>query len=411
METLLWIGLTSTDTIFEDLVNKGYSHAPTFYAQKNIITGIENNTGLIMHSINGFMMPSIPNCNEIITRGMEWAHCPGAQDSSVLSINIKYIDFIVRKILMKKKAKDWVKTYGNYGKVTVFVYAASEPYLEAAMEIKKKIPEAHVCLIVPDLPQYMELNGSKVKKYLKELRWGKLQKLIIQSDSYILFSKHMANFLELDNKKWMTMEGSINLDDNAMAETLLKNEENEKIIVMYSGAMGLKYGIPELLDAFSMIENDNYELWFTGNGNADDLVKKRASVDKRIKHYGFLPSRENVLALQHQSTILINMRMPNEVASAYCFPSKIFEYLLSGKPTLSFKIDGIPDEYYKYLFEMKSPDPKHIKEAIIKLGNLSQEERDEVGKKGREFVLNEKNNVSQAKKIVDFLCIGDKEKI
>ncbi|CAI3403872.1 glycosyltransferase [Enterococcus cecorum] len=403
MKTILWIGLTSTPEIFEQLAKKGYFHAPTYVAQRNIIEGIESVSGEIVNSINGFMMPTYPNGSEIITKGMAWSHIFGAEDISVTSVNLPYIDFAVRQTLMIKEGRKWARRHINDEKIVLIVYAASQPYIKTALEIKKIIPHAEINLIVPDLPLYMELNGSPIKQKIKTLMWKGLHELILQCDRYILFTKHMAKYLSLKEGSWMVMEGTVNVTDIQVSDISI--QENEKIIIMYSGAIGMKYGVPELLQAFMQIKERNYELWFTGKGNADELVANACKEDDRIKAYGFLPSRQDVLKLQQKATMLINTRMPTEKASAYCFPSKIFEYLLSGKPTLSFKIPGIPDEYYDYLISMDNVSSEAIKEAILRVGAMSSEQRRKVGEKGREFVLREKNNQIQAKRICDFIGI------
>ena len=104
----------------------------------------------------------------------------------------------------------------------------------------------------------------------------------------------------------------------------------------------------------------------------------------------FLPSRKDLLLKQKTASMLINVRKPEEEASAYCFPSKLFEYMISGSPVLSFKIPGIPDEYFDYLIPMENSNPKTIANAIINVGNMKTDDRETLGNKSREFVLNNK---------------------
>ena len=61
--------------------------------------------------------------------------------------------------------------------------------------------------------------------------------------------------------------------------------------------------------------------------NDEAVIKERAVKDGRIKFLGFLPSRKDLLLKQKQATMMINTRKPDEAASAYCFPSKLFEYI------------------------------------------------------------------------------------
>lgn len=403
MKKIVWIGLAASDSLFEELVQKGYYHAAAHVAQKNIIEGLNQISDCGIDFISGFMMPHFPKGKDLVTHRRKWQYEKKSEGIGISSVNIKYIDVAVRSYLMKRESIRWAENHLN-DDVTVFVYAASYPYLKGALEIKKRVKKSKVYLIVPDLPQYMELKPTRLKKFLKDKNWKYLNEAILSCDGWILFTKHMMDFLKLPPAKCIVMEGSINLSELTESSSIHKTfMNNNKIILMYSGSLDLKYGIPELLKAFSTIFDDNYELWITGRGNGQTLIEEYQRKDKRIKYFGFLSSRLEVLELQNQSTALMNMRMPSEKASAYCFPSKIFEYLLSGKPVLSFRMPGIPDEYYNYLIEMKSQNIEDIRNAILNIGSMKPCEREDIGKRGKDFVITEKNNYVQAKKICDFI--------
>jgi glycosyltransferase involved in cell wall biosynthesis len=158
---------------------------------------------------------------------------------------------------------------------------------------------------------------------------------------------------------------------------------------MYSGVLDLRYGIKELLDAMNMLD-DKYELWLTGNGNAVPLIEERAKTDERIKYFGYFPSRLDLLKKQREATMLISTRDPSEPASRYCFPSKIFEYMVSGNPVLSTVIDGIPDEYFNYIIPLESISPEMLSEKIKGVASMDKKNRDEFGDKARRFVLESK---------------------
>ena len=217
-------------------------------------------------------------------------------------------------------------------------------------------------------------------------------------DKYILYSRHMAEFLKLKDGSWTVMEGSY--DASLLVEGAEKS--SEKISVMYSGVLDLRYGIRELLDAMALLD-DRYELWLTGNGNAVPVIEERAKTDPRIKYYGYFPTREELLKKQSEATMLISTRDPSEPASRYCFPSKIFEYMVSGNPVLSTVIDGIPEEYFDYLIPLPDISPETLKEKITSIADMDKASREDLGTRSREFVLENKNNVAQMKKVLEFI--------
>lgn len=230
-----------------------------------------------------------------------------------------------------------------------------------------------------------------------------MKEIIKKCDGIIVYAEPMADYYELDSDKWILMEGVF--DSEEYSENNVVFESNNKFSLMYSGAITKHRGIPELLDAFELFEDKRMELWFTGEGNCDELVNKYAEQDSRIKHYGFLDSREDVLAIQRKADVLIHTRRTDAASAAYCFPSKIFEYMVSGKPILSVRIPGIPNEYFKYMMPIEELSKEGIYNAINAVRNRSKEELKLVAEQARDYVLNEKNEKIQSKRILAFANI------
>ena len=395
----LWIGLQFEYSIQQLLMQCNAKILSGKISEDSIIEGLQKNNITSMDSINSYRIPSVLNSKILFCRRKQWQH--QGDHVSVGYLNIPYIDQISRTLHLTYEARKWATKHKN-DPVTVFVYSMHSPFLAAAQAIRRIIKNAKIVLFVLDLPQYMDFNMSPVKKVLKALDWNQLKKQMAYVDKYILYSRHMAEFLALPEGSWTVMEGSFD-PSSLVSENIPKT--SDKISVMYSGIVDLRYGIPELLNALKLLDN-RFELWITGGGNAEDLIKEHAKKDFRIKYYGFLPSRKELLLKQKQATMLISTRRPDEPASAYCFPSKLFEYMISGNPVLSCRIGGIPDEYFDYLVEMKSTSPADIAEAIQRVAEMPAEARDQLGERGKQYVLEEKNNVVQAKKILNFVNEG-----
>lgn len=392
----LWIGINFNSEIKDKIINSKGKILSGKVSEDNLLEGMDN-IGIDMDSINSYKFPIYKKSGVKVVERVKWSRNGKSEDVSVQYLNFKYINQLSRTVQLKKEAKNWAKRHKNK-QVTVFVYSMHSPFMSAAKEVKKIIPTAKIVVIVLDLPQFMDLGMNKVKKVLKAIDWIKIKSLMKSVDKYILYSKHMAEFLKLKDGYWTVMEGSINEND-VLDETVEKNKDI--ISVMYSGVCDLRYGIPELLDAFELIKEENYELWITGAGNATPLIKERAEKDNRIKFFGFLPSRKDLLLKQKQATMMINTRKPDEKASAYCFPSKLFEYMISGNPVLSFDIKGIPEEYFNYLVKMEDVSPKSIAEAIKKVADMPEEQRIALGESSKSFVIENKNKNAQAKRILD----------
>ena len=397
MPQILWIGCLESDEEFKIKAKKGYDLASAQVSQKNLLYGIEEVSGIVCDSINGSVLPPYPVYQDRIIEPVTWEHKPGSMDISVGYKNDKYINRINCKKAILKAADEWCKTRYKGSDVIVFVYSMRSAPMATACRIKEKIPQAKIYLIITDLPQFMDLGQSRVKAALKKIDWQSIKKMQKKFDGFILYAEKMAEYLEIPSNKWILMEGSY---DTAEQITAVKEK---KKAVMYSGKLDEQYGIKMLVDAFMSIQDSDIELWITGGGNTEGYIKACAKKDNRIKFYGFLPSRQDVLQKQAEASLLVNMRLPSELASGYCFPSKLFEYMATGTPVLSFDIAGIPREYLQYLYVVKQETVDALAKAIEETLSLDEASLQEQGNGAREFVINEKNTKTQCSKMWKFV--------
>ncbi|MFP3664206.1 glycosyltransferase [Priestia sp. SIMBA_032] len=400
---LLWIGCLESEEEFKIKSRKGYNLASAQVSQYNILTGLEEATGLVFDSINGSVLPPYPTYKDRVVEEVKWSHKEGAFDISVGYKNEKFINRVTCKYSMIESARNWVNGRYKGEDLIVFVYSMRTPVMATACEIKKLIPSAKIYLIVTDLPQFMDLGESKVKAFLKKIDFAQIKNMQKKFDGFILYASKMAEFLRIPNGKWILMEGLYDELEIPNYKKSIEKKEHEKQAIMYSGKLDRQYGIDMLLDAFMRIDNSHLELWFTGGGNAEEYIRECALKDSRIKFYGFLPSRKEVLKKQQDATLLINMRLPSENASAYSFPSKLFEYMATGIPVLSFNLEGIPNEYHKYLIIVAEEKEESLIEAIESTLTMNNIERINKGNQAREFIISQKNKYSQAKYIYEWI--------
>ncbi len=102
--------------------------------------------------------------------------------------------------------------------------------------------------------------------------------------------------------------------------------------VFFAGALHERYGVTRLLEAFSKIDQD-VDLLIAGHG-PDEAVVKASRQDGRIHYLGQRSARE-VRELESSAIFNINPRPTDSTLDDYSIPSKFFEYLTSGKLTVS----------------------------------------------------------------------------
>ncbi|MFK4785469.1 glycosyltransferase [Fusobacterium sp. MFO224] len=284
----------------------------------------------------------------------------------------------------------------------VIVYSSHTPFLQAAVYAKKINPSIKICLIVPDLPQYINLRErqSLVYKILKKIDIRIFNKNLKYVDSFVLLTKEMKDILNVGKRDYVIVEGLVNKRDVEEIK-ILENKSNVRKIV-YTGNINRRFGIDKLVQAFLRLKERDLELVICGKGDYERNIKNYALKDKRIKYLGQIKNTEAV-RLQQNATILVNPRQGEEEFTKYSFPSKNMEYLLAGRPVIAYKLQGIPDEYDDYIFYVEDNSVESLKNKIQEVLNLSTIRRNEFGNRARKFVLENKNNEVVAGKILEML--------
>lgn len=366
--------------------------------QWNIIKGLEKNIGRRLMILSAYFIGAYPKqCKKIMIKGFKWNKEDHDNAYTIPFLNLKIIQHFSKYYNLIKLFKTLKKEIIN-GSVTIIIYSAYFPFLMFAKYIKNNYPGINICLVVPDLPEYMGLGSKNIWYHSLTALYTKRKviELIKYVDCFVLLTEHMNEKINVFNKPYVVIEGMIGPQDS---QIILKSEPEKKII-LYSGTLQRKYGIIHLLEAFEHIKEDDYMLYICGEGEAKRDIINASQKDKRINYLGVL-EREEVLELQRNCTILVNPRQNNEEYTKYSFPSKTMEYLQSGNPVIAYKLDGIPEEYDDYLIYAEGDSAKDLANSLERILNLSNEIRREIGIKGKNFVENEKNYINQTKKILE----------
>lgn len=329
--------------------------------------------------------------------------CKFGDNCNIDGEGIRFFNFVgiknfSRYINAKKALLSWV-TRNEEDKV-IIVYAIHTPFLKAVHDVKQRYPQIKVCLIVPDLPEFMVENSNYILSIFRKINQKILLKCYSSVDAYVLLTKYMVEKLPMNNKRWIVLEGIFNPNEVFLKVKKVVNDEIKTIF--YSGTLAKRYGILNLLHAFLLIDNPNYRLAICGDGDARVEVEQASSLDSRILYMGQLP-RNKVLELQENANLLVNPRTGDGEFTKYSFPSKTMEYLASGTPVLMYKLDGIPDEYYKYCFSIEETTVEALKMKIVDILNMDDNNLTLKGKMARQFIFDQKNPRTQCMKIVSLL--------
>lgn len=362
--------------------------------QERIIGGFEKND-VEIRIINKMPIFSYPKFyTDAIVREKRFGE--DGKNINLGLINICYIKQLFKCFSFRKH----IKEYLSKNKAPVLVaYTLDREFLKMIKYAKKINPDVKSCAVVADLPEYIDLSSNmgfarRIHSWYSVRSVRRLYKYI---DSYVLLTKQMAEKLQID-KPFVVMEG---IATDSFGKLKCKDCQKEKTI-FYAGTLHKKFGILNLLDAFAEIKDESYVLIICGTGDCEEIIRKRAETDGRIKFCSILP-REEVLKLMQKATVVVNPRQNNEEFTKYSFPSKNLEALSSGVPFVAYKLDGIPDEYDDHIFYVNGNTPKDLAEKLIEVCEMPAEERCLRAENARKFVLENKNAVVQTKKIIELI--------
>ena len=245
--------------------------------------------------------------------------------------------------------------------------------------------------IVTDLPDM--LSGSRFSKGLANF-------VIRHCTHYVLLTQAMNDYLNKTGKPYVILEGHA---DITMAEKIPSMEKKTSPrICFYAGGVSKQYGLGNLVEGFRNADIPNAQLHIYGPGDYVKELQKIAEKDSRVFYGGKLLNQE-IVEKEQEATLLVNPRPTNEEYVKYSFPSKTMEYMASGTPVLTTVLPGMPKEYYPYLFLLEDETSEGIAQALTELLTKSEEELFEKGRGARAFVLDQRNNLVQAQKIIQML--------
>lgn len=240
---------------------------------------------------------------------------------------------------------------------TVYVYSLNVVFERVLKRLKRKFGDKFTyCLIIPDLPGAYGIVRKGIKGIKDRMDAKPKMQNASFADCYVFLTEAMRELFP--PRPYVVIEGFLPTEQFDYSNTRIPKT------ILYTGTLNGKFGIQTLLDAFALIKDEQYRLWICGAGGIEQKIVETAQKDHRIEFKGFLPKKE-ISKLQTQCDVLINPRPAEGVFTKYSFPSKTMEYLLSGSKVLMYRLPGIGDEYFHYVRELSSVDPKEMAEKIV----------------------------------------------
>lgn len=362
-----------------------------------IVRGLDAQEGVNVQICNSMYLGSFPKTyRKPCVPTFPFSHKVPGDGINIGFVTLPYIKILSRYFSLKRYIKSWYNHNSDSGEKVFFVYALTIPFSWLAKYVAEKFPDVKVCIVVPDLPEYMDYGKMQKKGFYyfrKTAEIINIKKSIKKIKYFVLLTDAMKIWFNRPIH-YTVVEGIANPEELDLASVDHVDRPIKHII--YAGGIRWEYGVGDLVSAFCSINKDAWILDIYGDGADLPGIKKLARNNKNIVFHGAVSNAHVVQELK-KADILVNPRKNQELA-AYSFPSKIIEYMSSGTPMVAYKLDGVPDEYDEFYFRIDSKDG--LAKTLDKVMCMSHQDRIDMGSRAKKFIYQNKLPDIQCKKIV-----------
>ena len=261
--------------------------------QWNIIDGFEENDFGTMKIVNYLPVDAYPNgYTDKFIEDFSFSHTDkyNEGDINIRCCNLFGIKRFINIFYFKKHIKKWAKQKTDKQKV-LFSYTANSMFLSLARLAKKVNPDIQVACLIADIPEYSTVSVlTGFKKLYHDYEVRKTASLYGVVDKFILLTEHMAERLGL-KAPFIVMEGIATTN-----EVEFDGQQDYDKYILYTGLLNKRFGLCNLVDAFSMIDDEKVKLILCGTGDAEDYIAQKQKEDNYESKY-YCTNTQNIYRL------------------------------------------------------------------------------------------------------------------
>jgi glycosyltransferase involved in cell wall biosynthesis len=280
----------------------------------------------------------------------------------------------------------------------LLVHGVHLPFLLFAQLARGRL-RLRIVVVLTDPPGVVQPADGRVLRLLRGFDRFLVRRALRHVDGAICLTGALGTEFA-PGARHLVMEGIVNprlpsLPDGPPARP------DSAFTVAYAGALRPTYGVQRLVDAVLAVPED-IAVDIYGTGPLDAWLRERAGACDRVRFHGPVPHAELVAALR-RADLLVNPRPTDQDFVKYSFPSKLIEYMALGRPVLTTRLAGIPDEYADKILFADDDSAQGLATALSRAVRMPAAERRALAAAARTFVLTEKGAGRQGRRIAAFL--------
>ena len=275
----------------------------------------------------------------------------------------------------------------------ILVHGVHSPFLAAALHAGRRTG-CNVFVILTDAPSLVTRFDHRASAALKRIDRHVIMHALRRVKGVVTLAPRLAADFA-PGVPALSMEGI-----SQIANVDPPSPQEGPPQVVYAGGLNSAYGVSNLLDAVRCSEGD-WELHLFGRGPLESEATAKAAQNPRIRVHG-LVGVDELGAAYGRASLLVNPRPLDQSLVAYSFPSKLLEYLGTGRPVMTTRLPTIPEDYHQHVLTTPD-DAEGMAAAIDRFLAEPAAEREARGQRGRDFVLATRSTHAQGRRLVSFL--------
>jgi len=295
--------------------------------------------------------------------------------------------------LIKRQRIDWI-----------FVHGLHTPYL--VFSLLARFTGRGVVVVLTDPPGVVLSTDSKLAKLMKQLDAWLIGYILRRVDAVVALAPDLVRHLAIDRPALVfpgILESTLQVPPVNPAIQLGDIPSKHRFTVTYAGGLSQAYGVDRLVDAVLGIDPGvPILLKLYGRGDQEVRIRQLAVKDSRIVYGGFVDAATLMPELC-AADLLISPRPTSEHFATMSFPSKLIEYLATGRPVLTTRIPSIPAPLNDHFFFINDESADGIRIAIQAVMGISVENRSAKGLAAQQFVREQLSGAATGRKIAEFI--------
>ncbi len=195
------------------------------------------------------------------------------------------------------------------------------------------------------IPLVVSFHGYDASQLLNDDEYRKsLPDLFNYASAIVISGRHMHDNLGLD--EWDHKVHFVPYGVNPDELKVMPKEENDKVVILHSGRIVNKKGVPDLIKVFNELKSDHEQIELRIVGDGKELEECRELVDtfnlnESVNFYGAIPHQKVAEMLNQADIFVLNSRTGSN-GDMEGTPVTILEAMCMEKAIVSTRHAGIP---------------------------------------------------------------------